>query len=230
MRPKAVKNFCAYSLTRLGVDVIDLYQPARVDPNVPIEDTIGAVADLIKEGKVRHLGVSEYNAQQLRRAHAVHPVNVLEIEYSLASRFIEREIWPAARELGIGIVAYGVVTQGLLAGTVGETLAPGDMRGGFPRFQGDNLKRNLSAVDSLRRMAQQKNATPAQIAIAWVATQGRDVVPLIGITSRARLAENIAAASLQLTDEDLDKLDTMFAPGAIAGERYPEATRAHVAS
>ena len=229
-RPQAVVNFCSYSLRRLGVEAIDLYQPARVDPAVPVEDTIGAVADLIRQGKVRHLGVSEYDAAQLRRAHAAHPVTALEIEYSLASRFIEDEILPTARELGIGVVPYGVVTQGLLTGTVSAEPPPGDARAAFPRFQGDNLRRNLAAVDALRRIAEGKGRTPAQIAIAWVLAQGGDIVPLVGMSSRSRVPENLAALDVTLTDADLAALETAFAPGTIAGYRYPEAARGQVAS
>ncbi len=229
-RPQAVKNFCSYSLRRLGVDVIDLYQPARVDPNVPIEDTIGAISDLIKDGKVRYLGVSEYNSEQLRRAHAVHPVSALEIEYSLASRFVEEEIMPTARELGVGIVPYSVVTQGLLTGTVSGELPPGDMRSMFPRFQKENLQKNLTAVAALRKVAEAKGKTLAQIAIAWVLAQGKDIVPLIGMSNRSRVPENIAALEVELTDTDLEVLGTAFAPGAIAGYRYPEGARSQVAS
>ena len=229
-RPQAVKNFCSYSLRRLGLDVIDLYQPARVDPNVPIEETIGAIADLIKDGKVRYLGVSEYNAEQLRRAHAVHPVSALEIEYSLASRFIEDEILPTARELGVGIVPYGVVTQGLLTGTLSGELPPDDVRRMFPRFQGENLQKNLAAVTALREIGETKGGTPAQVAIAWVLAQGRDIVPLIGMSKRSRVPENLAALEVELTDADLQALGTAFAPGAIAGYRYPEAARSQVAS
>jgi aryl-alcohol dehydrogenase-like predicted oxidoreductase len=229
-RPNAVKNFCSYSLQRLGVDVIDLYQPARVDPAVPIEDTIGAVADLIKEGKVRYLGVSEYNAAQLRRAHAVHPVTALEIEYSLASRFIETEILPTARELGIGVIPYAVVTQGLLTGTLPAELPAGDVRRFFPRFQGENLKTNMEAVGVLRTLADSKGATPAQIAIAWVLAQGDDIVPLVGMSNRSRVPENLGAIDLVLTPEDLATLGRVFAPGAIAGTRYPEAALGSIAS
>ena len=230
MRPNAVKNFCAYSLQRLGVDVIDLYQPARVDPGVPLEDTIGAVADLIQEGKVRHLGVSEYNAAQLRRAHAVHPVTALEIEYSLASRFIEPEILPAARELGVGVVAYSVVTQGLLTGTFPSELPPGDERQVFPRFQGENLKRNVAAVEALRHVADAKGATPAQIAIAWVLAQGPDIVPIVGMSRRERLPENLAALEIRLSPDDLATLDALFHSDAIVGGRYPAALAAIAAS
>ena len=229
-RPNAIKNFCAYSLQRLGVDVIDLYEPARVDPGVPLEDTIGAVADLIQEGKVRHLGVSEYNASQLRRAHAVHPVTALEIEYSLASRFIEGEILPTARELGVGIVAYSVVTQGLLTGTFPSELPAGDERLIFPRFQGENLKKNIAAVEGLKRIAEAKDATPAQIAIAWVLAQGKDIVPIVGMSSRKRLPENLGALEVNLSADDLNQLAALFHSGAIAGGRYPAALQALAAS
>ncbi len=225
-RPNAVKNFCAYSLRRLGVEVIDLYQPARVDPGVPVEDTIGAVADLIKEGKVRRLGVSEYNAAQLRRAHAIHPVAALEIEYSLASRFIEAEILPTARELGVSVAAYSVITpKGLLTGDMPPQLAPGDERAAFPRFQGENLKKNIAAVDGLKRVADAKGATPAQIAIAWVLAQGSDIVSVIGMSSRKRVPENLKAADIVLLEDDLSQLDALFRPGAIAGGRYPRRPR-----
>ena len=228
--PRAVKNFCSYSLQRLGVEVIDLYQPSRVDPQVPIEDTIGAIKELIEEGKVRHLGVSEFNAEQLRRAHAVHPVTALEIEYSLASRFIEAEILPTARALGVGVVPYSVVTQGLLTGTVPRELPAGDTRRMFPRFQGENLDKNVDAVASLSAMAQAKGATPAQIAIAWVLSRGEDLVPLVGMSTRSRLPENLGALDVELTSEELATLGEVFAPGAIVGERYPDAHIRHVAS
>ena len=229
-RPNAVKNFCCYSLQRLGVDVIDLYQPGRADPTLPVEDTIGAIADLIKEGKVRHLGVSEYNAAQLRRAHAVHPVTALEIEYSLASRFIEPEILPTARELGVGVVAYSVVTKGLLTGSISGELPPGDVRQMFPKFQGENLKKNMAAVEQFKQMAERKGATPAQIAIAWVLAQGNDIVPVIGMSSRGRIPENLKALSIELTANDLAELNSLFAPGVIAGGRYPGALAAIAAS
>ena len=229
-RPAAVKTYCAYSLQRLGVEVIDLYQPSRVDPDVPIEDTVGAVADLIKDGKVRHLGVSEFNAEQLRRAHAVHPVTALEIEYSLASRFIEAEILPTCRELGVGVVPYSVVTQGLLTGALPAELPPGDVRRIFPRFQGENLAKNRAAVEALQGLAAQKGVTPAQIAIAWVLSQGEDIVPLVGMSKPSRLPENLGAVDLVLTPDDLKTLDEAFPNGAIVGGRYPEALLSHVAS
>ncbi len=229
-RPSAVKNYCAYSLQRLGVEVIDLYQPSRIDPDVPVEDTVGAVADLIKEGKVRYLGVSEYNADQLRRAHATYPVTALEIEYSLSSRFIEAEILPTCRELGVGVVPYGVVTQGLLTGTLPAELPAGDVRRIFPRFQGENLKKNMAAVEALRSIAEAKGATPAQVAIAWVLASGEDLVPLVGMSNRSRLPENLGAIDLDLGADDLAQLNAVFPPGAIAGGRYPEALLSHVAS
>jgi aryl-alcohol dehydrogenase-like predicted oxidoreductase len=219
-RPAAVKNFAAYTLQRLGTDVIDIYQPARVDPNVPLEDTIGAVAELIQQGFVRYLGVSEMNAEQLRRAHKVHPVTALEIEYSLATRIIEPEILPTARELGISIVAYGALSRGLLSGNLDTNFAPTDFRAHTPRFQGDNLTKNLSKVGSLKNIATRLNATPAQLAIAWVMAQGEDIITLIGTSKRSRLAENLGATKIKLTPEILSELNTLFAPGAMAGDRY----------
>lgn len=221
VRPAAVKNFAAYSLQRLGVDVIDLYQPGRLDPDVPVEDTVGAVAGLIAEGKVRYLGLSEVNAQQLRAAHDVHPVTALEIEYSLATRFIEPEILPTARELGIGIVAYGITGHGLLTGALTTKSALGDQRGESPRLQGDNLIRNLEKVDVLREIAGRTGCSPAQLALAWVLARGQDVLALVGMSRRARIAENLQELDIVLTEETLAELDTVFALGAIAGDRYP---------
>ncbi|HEY8549513.1 MAG TPA: aldo/keto reductase [Vicinamibacterales bacterium] len=219
-RPAAVKSFAAYSLRRLGVDVIDIYQPARLDPAVPLEDTVGAVAELIEAGHVRHLGVSELTADQLRRAHAVHPVTALQIEYSLATRFIEPEILPAARELGVGIVAYGALSRGLLSGTLDGRFAPDDFRAHVPRFQGEHFQRNMQRVEILRGIASRLGATPAQVALAWVLSRGDDVVALVGTSKRARLAENLAAARLTLDADTLREIEAAFPPGAIAGERY----------
>ncbi len=219
-RPAAVKNVAAYSLRRLGVEVIDVYQPARVDPAVPLEDTIGAIGDLIKEGKVRYLGVSEMSAEQLRRAHKVHPVSALEIEYSLATRFIEADILPVARQLGIGVVAYGAMARGLLTGTVDGKFAPTDFRAHNPRFQGDNLQQNLKQVERLKAIAARIGATPAQLAIAWVMARGQDIVTLVGTSKRTRLAENLEAAGLKLSADVLSELDESFRPGVMAGERY----------
>ena len=220
-RPKLVKNFASYSLQRLGVDVIDLYQPCRADPAVPYEETIGAVAELIQEGKVRYLGVSEVGADLLRRAHAVHPVSALEIEYSLACRFIEAEILPTARELGVGIVAYRVLADGLLSGTVTSEPAGGATRLTPPRLQGEALQHNVATVSSLREMAARKGRTPAQLAVAWLLTRGDDVLPLIGLSRPARLAENVESLNIEFTPHELVALDETFAPGAIVGDRYP---------
>jgi aryl-alcohol dehydrogenase-like predicted oxidoreductase len=221
VRPNAVKNFAAYSLQRLGVDVIDIYQPARIDPNVPIEETVGAIADLVKEGKVRYLGLSETGVENIRRAHKVHPVTALEIEYSLGTRFIEEEILPTVRELGIGLVAYGVVGQGLLTGSVTNDIAANDFRRQFPKFDQENLPKNLEKVSLLESMAHRKNCTTTQLAIAWVLSRGEDIVPLVGMSRRARLAENLKAFDVTLSKEDLDDLDRTFALGAITGDRYP---------
>lgn len=220
-RPNSVKNFASYSLQRLGVDVIDLYQPSRPDPAVPYEDTIGAVADLIKEGKVRCLGVSEVGAGNLRRAHAVHPVTALEIEYSLACRFIEREILPAARELGVGIVAYRVLADGILSGAVTGEPAGGGTRLTPPRLQGGNVVHNVAVAAFLKAMSGEKGCTPAQIAVAWLLTRGDDIVPLVGMTRRSRLPENLGALDVRLSADELAALDRHFALDAIRGDRYP---------
>jgi aryl-alcohol dehydrogenase-like predicted oxidoreductase len=221
-RPKSIKNFISYSLKRLGVDVIDLYQPGRADPEVPYEDTIGAIADLIKEGKVRHLGLSEVGAALIRRAHAVHPVTALEIEYSLACRFIENEILPTARELGIGIVAYRVLAESLLTGTLPKGPAPSGVHFMAPRMQGENYTHNVEAVSAFVDMAVRKGVTPAQLATAWVLSRGNDIVALAGINRSARIAENIDALSVTFTPDEFAELDRIFAPGAIVGTRYPE--------
>ena len=221
VRPNAVKNFAAYSLQRLGVDVIDIYQPGRLDPNIPVEETVGAIADLIKDGKVRYLGLSETGAETIRRAHKVHPVSALEIEYSLGTRFIEKEILPTVRELGIGLVAYGVVGQGLLTGSVRNDLAANDLRRQFPKFDPENLPKNLQKVAFLERMAREKNCTTTQLAIAWVLSRGEDIVPLVGMSRRASLVENLKVFDVTLTKEDLGHLDRTFALGAISGDRYP---------
>jgi aryl-alcohol dehydrogenase-like predicted oxidoreductase len=219
-RPQAIKNFAAYSLQRLGVDVIDLYQPARVDPAVPLEDTIGAIADLIKEGKVRYLGVSEMNAEQLKRAHAVHPVAALQIEYSLATRVIEKEILPTARALGVGIVAYAPLSRGLLSGGLNGQFAPTDFRAHSPRFTGDNFTQNQTRVQVLNDIAKQKGATAAQVAIAWVLAQGDDIVPIVGTTKRARLTENVGALAVKLSPTEIATLNAQFDDEKMAGTRY----------
>ncbi|MEO3813688.1 aldo/keto reductase [Sphaerisporangium sp. B11E5] len=221
-RPAAVKTFAAYSLQRLGTGHIDIYRPARLDPAVPIEDTVGAVAELIKAGHVRHIGLSEVGAETLRRAHAVHPITDLQIEYSLLSRGIEPEILPVARELGIGVTAYGVLSRGLLSGhwSPDRELGDRDFRASSPRFQGGNLQRNLELVRALGEIAEAKGATVAQLAVAWVASRGDDIVPLIGARRRDRLAESLAAADLELTAEDLAAIERAVPSGAAAGDRY----------
>jgi aryl-alcohol dehydrogenase-like predicted oxidoreductase len=221
-RPQAVKNFLSHTLTRLGTDYVDVYRPARVDPQVPIEETVGAIAELVQAGHVRHLGLSEAGADALRRAHRVHPVADLQIEYSLISRGIEREILPACRELGIGLTAYGVLSRGLISGhwSKDRALAPGDFRNFAPRFSDENVDRNLSLVERLRAIADVKGATVAQLAIAWVLSRGGDILPLVGARTRDRLAEALGALDLDLTAEELAELEEAVPPGAVAGERY----------
>jgi len=225
-RPAFVKTSIAYSLRRLGVDYIDLYYPSRVDPNVPIEDTIGAVGDLIRQGKVRYAGLSEASAASVRRAHAAHPISALQIEYSIWSRDPEDDVIPTLRELGIGLVAYGALSRGLFGGSVAA--APNDMRRHFPRFQGDNLTANLALMDKLKQLAAQRNVTPSQLALAWVLAKGRDIVPIIGTRRREHLQENLAAADLQLAPADVDQIEHQLPRGAVAGERYPAATMSTV--
>jgi aryl-alcohol dehydrogenase-like predicted oxidoreductase len=231
-RPAAVKTFLAYTLRRLGTDYVDIYRPGRLDPVVPIEETIGAIADLIKAGHVRHVGLSEVGADTVRRAHATHPVSDLQIEYSLLSRGIEKEILPACRELGISVTAYGVLSRGLLSGhwSKERALTPGDFRKHAPRFSGDNLEKNLSLVDSLKAIADRRGATVAQVAIAWVLARGLDVVPLVGARSRKRLTEALGAADVNLTPDDLDDIGRTMPPGAAAGERYPAPVLAYMDS
>ncbi|AXB45813.1 aldo/keto reductase [Amycolatopsis albispora] len=231
-RPEAVKNAVAYSLGRLGVDHIDIYRPARLDPAVPIEETVGAIAELIEAGYVKHVGLSEVGAETIRRAAAVHPIADLQIEYSLLSRDIEREILPTCTELGIGLTAYGVLSRGLLSGhwTAERELPADDFRAISPRFQGENLRRNLELVDALRGVAEAKGATPTAVAIAWVLTRGEHVVPLVGARKPERLAEALAAVDLELTDEDLAAIEAAVPAGAAAGPRYPEPLMEHLDS
>ena len=231
-RPAAVKNFLAYSLRRLGTDYIDIYRPARLDPQVPIEDTVGAITEMIDAGLVRHVGLSEVGAGTLRRAQSVHPVADLQIEYSLLSRGIEDGILPAARELGVGITAYGVLSRGLLSGhwNRDRQLGSGDIRGLSPRFQGEHLDHNLKLVEALREVAEAKDASVAQIAIAWVAAQGSDIVPLAGARNRERLAEALGSREVTLTGDDLAAIEQAIPAGAASGKRYPEAQMAHLDS
>ncbi|GAA0383364.1 aldo/keto reductase [Streptomyces luteireticuli] len=231
-RPAAVKNFAAYSLQRLGVDHIDVYRIARLDPDVPVEETIGAIAELVQAGHVRHIGLSEVGADTLRRAAAVAPVSDLQIEYSLVSRGIEADILPTARELGIGVTAYGVLSRGLISGHFARDrqLAANDFRGMSPRFQGENLQRNLDLVEALRKVAEERGATVAQTAIAWVLAQGDDIVPLVGARTRERLTESLGALDVTLTAEDLAAIEAAVPAGAAAGDRYPAGQMAHLDS
>ncbi|WP_328944751.1 aldo/keto reductase [Streptomyces sp. NBC_00250] len=235
-RPAAVKNFAAYSLQRLGTGHIDIYRIARVDPDVPIEETVGAIAELVEAGHVRHIGLSEVGADTLRRAAAVAPIADLQIEYSLISRSIEEKILPTARELGIGITAYGVLSRGLISGHFSRDreLAANDFRGMSPRFQGENLQRNLDLVDRLRALAEAKGVTVAQTAIAWVLAQagrqGADIVPLVGARRRDRLAEALGALDITLDAADLAAIEKAVPAGAAVGERYPAAQMAHLDS
>ncbi|WP_374469072.1 aldo/keto reductase [Phenylobacterium sp.] len=220
-RPQAVKTAAAYSLRRLRTDHIDIYRPSRLDPAVPIEDTIGAIAELVKAGYVRHIGLSEVGAETIRRAAAVHPIVDLQIEYSLISRGIEREILDTCRELGIAITAYGVLSRGLLGGHMRAVSGATDFRAHAPRFQGENLAKNLAITEALRAVAAARGLTPAQAAIAWVAAQGRDIVPLVGARRRERLAEALGALDAPLTPEDLAALEQAAPAEAVAGDRYP---------
>jgi aryl-alcohol dehydrogenase-like predicted oxidoreductase len=230
-RPAAVKTALAYSLQRLGTDYIDIYRPARLDPNVPIEETIGAIADMVKAGFVRHIGLSEVGPETIRRAAAVHPIVDLQIEYSLVSRGIEEKILPVTRELGIGITAYGVLSRGLISGHWQSGKAgAGDFRGHAPRFQGDNEARNLTLAAALGRVASAKGLTTAQAAIAWVAAQGEDIVPVVGARRRDRLAESLKAMEAKLSAEDLAAIEAAVPKGAAAGTRYAEAQMAHLDS
>ena len=219
-RPEAVKNFLAYSLRRLGTEHVDVYRPARVDPRVPIEETVGAIADLVKAGYVRYIGLSEASAATLRKAHAVHPIADLQIEYSIASRGIEKSILPTARELGVAITAYGVLSRGLLGGS--RPAAQNDFRAHLPRFSGENLENNQMRVQALDAFAAEKNATSAQVAIAWVLSRGSDIIPLVGARRRERLFESVHALDLQLTPEDLRRVEAAIPAGSIEGSRYAE--------
>ncbi|MFD8666673.1 aldo/keto reductase [Streptomyces microflavus] len=224
-RPEAVKNFLAYSLNRLGTDHIDVYRPARLDPAVPIEETVGAIKEMVDAGYVRHIGLSEVDAATIRRAHAVHPVADLQIEYSLISRAVEAEVLPTLRELGIGLTAYGVLSRGLISGhwSTDRASEPGDMRTVSPRFAAGNVEHNLALVEALRAIASEKGCTVAQLAIAWVAAQGPDIVPLVGARTRERLAEALPALDVRLTAEDLAAIETAVPAGTARGDRYPAA-------
>jgi pyridoxine 4-dehydrogenase len=224
-RPVAVKNFLAHTLHRLGTDYVDIYRPGRVDPAVPIEETVGAIADMVKAGYLRHIGLSEAGPETIRRASAVHSIADLQIEYSLLSRGIESEILPTCRELGIGITAYGVLSRGLLGGhwSKDRKVAPNDFRNTGPRFSAENVDHNLGLVEKLRNVAEAKGATVAQVAIAWVLSRGADIVPLVGARQRDRLTESLGALKLRLEAKDLQEIERAIPPAAAAGERYPTA-------
>ena len=217
-RPAAVKNFLAYSLKRLGVDYVDIYRPSRHDSSVPIEDTIGAIADEVKAGYVRAIGLSEVGPQTIRRAHAVHPIADLQIEYSLVSRSPETRIFPVLAELGIGVTAYGVLSRGLLAGSTPS--GPGDSRRYFPRFTPDNLARNRQLVETLQSLAAEKGVTAAQLAVAWVLAKGESIVPVVGARTPAQLAESLGALSIFLSPSDLTRIEAAIPASAVAGDRY----------
>ena len=221
-KPDYVRQCCEASLKRLGVETIDLYYQHRVDPNTPIEDTIGAMADLIREGKVRHLGMSEAAPDTIRRAHKVHPITALQTEYSLWTRDPEAEILPTVRELGIGFVSYSPLGRGFLTGQIKSPadLDPGDYRRNTPRFQGENFDKNLQLVNTVAEMAVEKRCTPAQLALAWVLAQGDDVVPIPGTKRLRYVIENVGALSVSLSKEDLARIEDVFPAGAASGERY----------
>lgn len=229
-RPVAVKNFVTYSLKRLNVDAIDIYRPARLDPSVPIEDTIGAIADLIKAGYVKHVGLSEVGPDTIRRAAKVHPIADLQIEYSLISRSIEQSILPTCRELGIGITAYGVLSRGLISGHWSKGQGSQDFRGISPRFSAANIDHNLALVENLRAIAREIGASVAQVAIAWVAAQGTDILPLVGARRRDRLTEALGAQAVKLTAAHLAELEQAIPVDAAAGGRYPDSQLVHMDS
>jgi aryl-alcohol dehydrogenase-like predicted oxidoreductase len=230
-RPQSVKNFLAYSLRRLGTDYIDVYRPARVDPQVPIEETIGAIADMVRAGYVRHIGLSEVGAETIRRAHAVHPIVDLQIEYSLMSRGIEAAILPTTRRLGISVTAYGVLSRGLLSGRPPAPETKGDIRiVRMPRYKEGNLERNLRLVEALRQVGSATGATPAQLAIAWVLSRGADIIPVMGARRREQLAETLGALDLKLDAADLAKIDAAVPASLTAGDRYDAPQMAHLDS
>jgi len=230
-RPQAVKNFLAYTLRRLGTDYVDIYRPARLDPAVPIEDTVGAIADMVRAGYVRHIGLSEVGVDTIRRAHAEHPIADLQIEYSLMSRGIESVILPALRERGISLTAYGVLSRGLLSGRVPAAGTQGDIRvERMPRFKPGNLEKNLTVVETLRQIGGELRATPAQLAVAWVCSRGTDIVPLIGARRRDQLDEALGSLNLCLDADDLERIEAAVSQERIAGMRYDPTQMAHLDS
>jgi aryl-alcohol dehydrogenase-like predicted oxidoreductase len=230
-RPQAIKNFLAYSLKRLGTDYIDLYQPSRIDPAVPIEDTIGAIAEMVQAGYVRHIGISEASAKTVRRAHATHPLAALQIEYSLFTRSIERETLPTLRDLGIGLVAYGVLSGGLISDRAAASRrAASEIRSRKPRFFAENFDKNIALVEALGQIAHEKGAKTSQLAFAWVKSRGDDIVPLIGARRRDQLSEALGAVDIKLTPADLARIEQAVPAGAVAGTRYLPAVLAHMDS
>ena len=221
-RPQAVKTALAYTLQRLRVEHVDVYRPARLDANVPVEETVGAIAELVQAGYARHVGLSEVGTETIRRAAAVHPISDLQIEYSVISRGIERSILPACRELGIGITAYGVLSRGLISGRyrADSGIATGDIRRRMPRFQGDNLAHNLALVERLREIADDHEVSVVQLAFAWVLSRGRDIVPLVGARRRDQLAEALGALEVDLSPDELERIEEAVPPDAAAGDRY----------
>lgn len=231
-RPAAVKTALAYSLTRLNTDHVDIYRPARLDPNVPIEETVGAIGEMVDAGYVRYVGLSEVGAESVRRSAAVHPICDVQTEYSLLSRGIERSILPTCRKLGIAITAYGVLSRGLLSGRYAADREPtgGDIRGRFPRFQGENLQRNLELVEALRQLAVDRGVSVSQLAFAWVLSRGGDIVALAGARTREHLYDAIGALVLDLDEADLEQIDQAVPTDAVAGTRYGEAQMADLDS
>jgi aryl-alcohol dehydrogenase-like predicted oxidoreductase len=221
-RPAAVKNFLAYTLRRLGTDYVDIYQPARVDPSVPIEDTVGAISEMVKAGYVRHIGLSEASSDTIRRAHAVHPIVALQIEYSLVSRSVEADILPTLRELGISMTAYGVFSRGLLTGHVPsrESASQGDVRAHFPRFQGQNLERNQQMISRLQELARKKGVTVAQIALGWILAKGNDIIPIPGARRREQLTESLESLRLSFSPDEIAAMEAAVPEGSVAGDRY----------
>jgi aryl-alcohol dehydrogenase-like predicted oxidoreductase len=219
-RPAAVKTALAYSLQRLGTDYVDLYQPARLDPNIPIEDTVGAISEMVAAGYVRYIGLSEMGPKTIRRARAVHPIAALQIEYSLMSRGIEAEILPTVRELGLSVTAYGVLSRGLLSGGTARDITANDPRSRYPRFRGENLPRNLALLHALEAIAARRGVTAAQLAIAWVCSRGDDIIPLIGTKRRDRLAEALGGVGLTLSASEIAAIEAAVPAGQVAGDRY----------
>lgn len=224
-RPVAIRNYLSYSLQRLRVDYIDMYYPGRVDPNVPIEETVGALSELVKEGKIRFVGLSEAGSETLRRAHAVYPIAMLQTEYSLWTRDPEENVLPVCRELGVSLVAYSPLGRGFLTGAFQkpEDIPSDDLRRYMPRFQGENFERNLRLVEKVREISREKNCSTAQLALAWLLAQGDDIIPIPGTKSRRRLEENLKAVELELSESDLQRIDQIAPRGIAAGTRYPEA-------